>query len=116
MTAGSHGFDELELGLIQPHKAQKPMLRGEVECARAWLTGAPKYQQSGLYQKTLHDRSIEADSSDVSGSEAQWGSLELMEPKRTAHCGVLVLALQKYPDLRFSTYPNQTLVTQPAYW
>ena len=64
-------------------------------------------------KSNLYLRSIEADSSDIGGSRAQGGSLELTEPKKITHCGVL--ALQKYPDLRFSIYPNQALVTQPAY-
>ena len=32
-TPGSKFWLELELELIQPHMAQKPMLRGEVGCA-----------------------------------------------------------------------------------
>ena len=38
------GAEELELELIQPHMAQKQMLRGEVGCAcvarEVWLKGA----------------------------------------------------------------------------
>ena len=81
------------------------------------LTPSPRFSTGGYtptrpFQKTMYPRSIEADSSDLSGSEAQRGLCELVEKAKPQLPGGLGHK-KKSPSVDFPIYPNQALLQGP---